>query len=495
MKKLVIIGAGLGGLSLGIRLQSKGYQVTILEKNAQIGGHASQRKLSGYTFDMGPSLFTAPGIVRKLFACAGERMDDYLDLIPLDPFYRIYFHDGSTLDYCGNSDRMQERMSLYNPQDARNYERFITHSGAIYRFIIEQGYGSRPFDSWLTMLKFMPQALKLLAFLPAYYLSTRYFRDFRHRFAFSFHPLFLGGSPFRTPAVYQMIPYLEKTEGVWYALGGMYSLVEALAAVFRNLGGEIITNQEVVQILVKNQRACGVATSGETFRADGVVSNADLQHTYGTLLAPKYRRKWTDRRLRRVRYGMSALMLYLGVRKKYPQLLHHTLILSERYRSLVKDIFGRQILPDDFSMYLHVPSRTEAAMAPPGCESMYVLIPVTNLSGSVDWELTAEPFAQKVLDFLEHDFGLEGLQEAIDVKEIYSPLDFAQQRNSTRGAPWGLEPVFTQTAIFRPQNRSADLKGLYLVGTSTHPGAGVPGVMLTAEATEWVIRQDFPLSS
>ena len=495
MKKLVIIGAGLGGLSLGIRLQARGYQVTILEKNTQIGGHASQRKLRGYTFDMGPSLFTAPGIVRKLFASAGKRMEDYLDLVPLDPFYRIYFHDGSCLDYSGDSDRMRERMSQFNPQDARKYERFIDHSGGIYRFIVEQGYGSHPFDNWMTMLKFIPQALKLQAFLPAYSLSTRYFRNFRHRFAFSFHPLFLGGSPFRTPAVYQMIPYLEKTEGVWYSLGGMYSLVEALAAVFQSLGGEILTNQEVVQILVENHRACGVETSEGAFRADAVVSNVDLQHTYGTLLAPEHRRKWTDRRLRRVHYGMSAFLLYLGVRKKYPQLLHHTLILSERYRGLVKDIFDRHILPDDFSMYLHVPSRTEAAMAPPGCESMYVLVPVTNLSGSVDWEVKAEPFAQKVLDFLEHDFGLEGLQEAIEVKEIFSPLDFARQRNSCNGAPWGLEPIFTQTAIFRPQNRSADLKGLYLVGTSTHPGAGVPGVMLTAEATEWVIREDLPAST
>ncbi len=495
MKKLVIIGAGLGGLSLGIRLQSKGYQVTILEKSDQIGGHASQRKQRGYTFDMGPSLFTAPGIVRKLFTYAGECMEDHLELIPLDPFYRIYFHDGSFLDYSGESNRMREQMSRFDTRDAHNYEKFIDRSGGLYDFIVEQGYGSRPFDNWKTMLQFIPQAIKLGAYLPTYYLSTRYFRDFRHRFAFSFHPLFLGGSPFRTPAVYQMIPYLEKTEGVWYSRGGMYSLIEALAAVFQSLGGKIRTSQEVVQILVENHRACGVEASGEAFRADAVVSNADLQHTYSTLLAPKYRRKWTDRRLRRVRYGMSAFLLYLGVRKKYPQLRHHTLILSERYRSLVKDIFDRRILPDDFSMYLHVPSRSEAAMAPPGCESMYVLIPVTNLSGDVDWEVTAEPFAQKVLNFLEYDFGLEGLQEAIEVKIVFSPQDFAQRRDSYLGAPWGLEPLFTQSAIFRPQNRSEDVDGLYLVGASTHPGAGVPGVMLTAEATELAIRQDLPAST
>ncbi|MEJ2571904.1 MAG: phytoene desaturase family protein [Anaerolineales bacterium] len=494
MKKIVIIGGGLGGLSLAIRLQSRGYQVAILEKSSQVGGHASQLKQGGYTFDLGPSLFTAPEIVRNLFSYAGMRMEDYLDLILLDPFYRIYFHDGSHLDYSGDGDRMREQMSRFDPHDSRKYEKFIAHSGAIYRFIIEQGYGSRPFDSWVTMLKFIPQALKLQAFLPAYYLSTRYFRDFRHRFAFSFHPLFLGGNPFNTPAIYQMIPYLEKTEKVWYLRGGMYSLVEALAAVFQSLGGEISTGSEVLRILVKARRACGVETSRKTINADAVVSNVDLQHTYGRLLAPEDRRKWSDRRLRRVRYGMSAFLIYLGVKKRFPQLLHHTLILSKRYRSLVRDIFDRRVLPDDFSMYLHVPSRTETAMAPPGCDSMYVLVPVTNLSGKVDWQVEAEPYAQRVLKFLEHDFGLAGLQEAIEVKKVFTPLDFARQRRSHLGAPWGLEPVFTQTSIFRPQNRSEDLEGLYLVGASTHPGAGVPGVLLTAEATESVILQDLPPS-
>lgn len=494
MRKVVIIGGGLGGLSLAIRLQSKGYRVTVLEKNAKIGGQASQLKQKGYTFDLGPSLFTAPGIVRKLFSDAGARMEDYLDLVPLDPFYRIYFNDGSYLDYSGDGDRMRQQMANFDGRDARNYARFIDCSGALYRFIVEQGYGSRPFDRWMTMLNFVPQALLLKAFLPAYHLAALYFRNFRHRFAFSFHPLFLGGSPFRTPAVYQMIPYLEKTEGVWYSAGGMYSLVEVLAALFQNRGGEIRTNHEVLQILVEGHRACGVATSRETFRADAVVSSADLQHTYGQLLGSSHRRKWNDRRLRRMRYGMSVFLIYLGVKKRYSQLLHHTLILSKRYRSLVKDIFDRHVIPEDFSMYLHVPSRTEAAMAPPGCESMYVLVPVTNLQGDVNWESKAHPFSQQILDYLEHDFGLDGLQEAIEVKEMFTPLDFARRRNCHEGAPWGLEPLFTQIAIFRPQNRSEDFDGLYLVGASTHPGAGVPGVMLTAEATELAILQDLPPS-
>ncbi|GAB4342031.1 MAG: phytoene desaturase [Calditrichia bacterium] len=495
MKRIIIIGSGFGGLSLAVRLQARGYQVSILEKNKRVGGHASRFKKKGYTFDMGPSLITAPDIVQKIFTAAGKRMDDYLDLIPLDPFYRLYFHDGSHLDYIGDGEKMKTEMARFNTGDAENYDKFIARTKELYRAVIEDGLGSRPFDSWGTMLKFLPDALKLNALLPAYRFAANYFKDFRHRFAFSFHPLFIGGSPFRSPAVYQMIPYLEKVGGVWFSRGGMYSLVEALENVFRELGGEIRTNHEVQEILVENGRAVGAIANGEVFRAEAVVSNADFKHTYGKLLAPQHRKKWNDRRLKRTAYGMSAYLLYLGVKKQYPQLLHHTLILSQRYRDLVKDIFDRRVLPDDFSMYLHVPTRSDASMAPAGCESMYVLIPVTNLSGKVDWNKTAEPFTQKVLDFLEHDFGLAGLQDAIEVKEIFTPLDFAAQRNNVLGAAWGVEPRLTQTAVFRPHNRSEDVKNLYLVGASTHPGAGVPGVMLTAEATESVIQQDLPIGN
>ncbi len=494
MKKIIIIGSGFGGLSLAIRLQSQGYQVTILEKNAKVGGHASQFKKKGYTFDMGPSLITAPDIVQRVFTAAGKRMEDYLDLIPLDPFYRIYYHDGSYFDYTGDSDKMKAQMAKFNKKDAENYEKFIDHTQKLYRAVIEDGLGSRPFDSWGTMFRFLPEALKLKALLPAYPFAATYFKDFRHRFAFSFHPLFIGGSPFRAPAVYQMIPYLEKKGGIWFSRGGMYSLVEALEKVFLEIGGEIYTNQEVEEILVKKDHAVGAVANGALFAADAVVSNADFKHTYGKLVSRQYRKKWSEKRLQRTGYGMSAYLLYLGIKKQYPRLLHHTLILSQRYRALVKDIFDRHILPEDFSMYLHVPTRTDADMAPPGGESMYVLIPVTNLSGKIDWKQTAEPFSQKVLDFLEHDFGLEGLQESIEVKEVFTPLDFAVQRNNVLGAAWGVEPKLIQTAVFRPHNRSEDVHHLYLVGGSTHPGAGVPGVLLTAEATESVIRQDLPVS-
>jgi phytoene desaturase len=491
MRKIVIIGSGFGGLSAAIRLQSRGFQVTIVEKNARVGGHAYQLQKQGYTFDMGPSLITAPDVLRSVFTCAGRRMEDYLELIPLDPYYRIYFHDGTFLDYTGDAERMKAEMAKFSPEDAISYDRFMNHTRKIYDAVITDGLGAMPFMDVKTMVGFVPRALKLHALFPTHTFVKRYFSDPRHQFCFSFHPLFIGGNPFRAPSVYLMIPYLEKAGGVWFATGGMYSVVQAFEKLFLELGGTIKTNAEVEEILVSNGRATGVRTADTTYKADAVVSNADIVHTYRELVAPQHRRRWSDRRIDRLGYSMSAFLLYIGVRKQYPQLLHHTLILSPRYRELVADIFDRKILPDDFSMYLHVPTRTDPSMAPPGCESMYVLIPVANLSSGINWEQTKHGYARKILAFLEEDFGLEGLQENIEVLEFFTPEDFREQRNSWLGSAWGVEPHLLQTAYFRPHNRSEDIDRLYFVGAGTHPGAGVPGVLLTAEATEKVILNDF----
>ncbi len=489
-RKIAVIGSGFGGLAVAIRLQSKGFNVTIFEKNSMPGGHAYQFKRDGYTFDMGPSLITAPDIIQNVFQSAGRRMEDYLDMVPLDPFYRIYFHDGSYLDYNGDSESMKRQMAGFNPRDAANYDKFIARTRELYKAVISDGLGSRPFSDWSTMFSFLPRALRLNALVPAHTFAKKYFKDPRHQFAFSFHPLFIGGSPFRAPAVYQMIPYLEKAGGVWFSKGGMYSLVQAFEKAFTEIGGEIRLNSEVQEIMVHNGRVQGVVTNEEFHEADMVISNADFHHTYSKLIRPEHRKKWSDRKLSRMKYSMSAYLLYLGVKKTYPKLLHHTLILSERYRELVKDIFDRKILPDDFSMYLHVPTRTDASMAPEGSESMYVLIPVANNDSGIDWSRTTQPLTDRVIDFLENDFGLDGLRENIEVQETFTPDNFLAARNNHLGSAWGVEPRLTQTAVFRPHNRSEDVKGLYLVGTSTHPGAGVPGVLLTAETTENVVLED-----
>ena len=489
-RKIVIIGAGFGGLAAAIRLQAKGMHVTLLEKNAKVGGHAYQLVKGGYTFDMGPSIITAPDLIQRVFECAGVRMEDYLDLVKLDPFYRIYFHDGSFLDYIDDGIRMKRQMMRFNAKDANNYEPFMAHTRQLYDAVITDGLGATAFDL-PTLLGFLPRALRLQALIPAYDFVKKYFEDPRHRFTFSFHPLFIGGNPFRAPAVYLMIPYLEKTGGVWFCKGGMYKFVQALEGVFRKLGGVIETKAEVEEVVVKDRCAKGVIANGKFYEADGVISNADLVHTYGELIKSEHRRKWSDKKLKKTQYSMSAFLLYLGVRKKYPQLKHHTLILSERYKGLVTDIFDSKILPNDFSMYLHIPSQTDPSMAPEGnCESMYILIPVPNLEGDVNWAETKEAYTDKVLTFLEHDFGLTDLRRSIEVLETFTPSDFKRQRNNHLGSAWGVEPKLTQTAYFRPHNRSEDIQKLYFVGASTHPGAGVPGVLLTAETTIKLVVED-----
>jgi phytoene desaturase len=492
-KNAVVIGSGFGGLALAIRLQAAGLQVTLLEKREKLGGRAYQLKEKGYTFDMGPSLITAPRIIDSVFEAAGRRLRDYVDLIPLDPYYRVYFHDGTHLDYVGDAEAMKSQMRRFNEGDASRYDAFMEGVRPIFDAVIGDRLGSKPFDTLGTMLRFLPRMAKLKAYLPVATFVNRFFQDFRHRFLFSFHPLFLGGNPFSAPAIYLMIPLLERVGGVWFTRGGMYSLVEAMEKVFRELGGTVLTGAEATRIRVEDGRAVGVEVGSHVHPADLVVSNADIAHTYKHLIDPAHRRRWTDARIHRTSFTMSCFLLYLGTRKQYPQLQHHTLILAERYKELLRDIFKKKILPDDFSMYLHVPTRTDPGMAPKGGESMYVLVPVANNQSGLHWETIKDEFAQKVLAFLE-EWGMEGLRENLEVLRIFTPDDFATQLNAFHGNAFAIEPKFTQTAWFRPHNRSEDVRGLYVVGAGTHPGAGVPGVFLSAEATFGSIAQDLGLA-
>ncbi len=489
-KRIVVIGSGFGGLAEAIRLQARGFNVTLVEKREKLGGRAYQLKRSGYTFDMGPSLITAPFIIDRVFKIAGKKMSDYLDLVRLDPYYRIYFHDGTCFDYSGNAEEMKSKMARISPEDSRRYDDFFRDIKGIYDAIITKGLGAQPFLTLKTFLSFAPSAIKLGALLPVYSFAARYFKHEFHRFMFSFHPLFIGGSPFRAPSVYIMIPYLEREGGVWFARGGMYSLVEAFGRVFQELGGEVITGTAVDEILIENGRAAGVRTNGTTLKADGVVSNADIPVVYKNLVHSRWRRKWNDRAVDKLRISMSCFLLYLGVKKQFPQLKHHTLILGSSYRELVRDIFDRKILSEDFSMYLHAPTKTDSSMAPPGCESVYVLVPVPNLQSGIDWKVQAEPFKEKILDRLERSFGMTGLRENIEVSEMFTPEDFQNQLSSYYGNAFAIEPRLSQSAYFRPHNRSEDVKGLYFVGAGTHPGGGVPGVLLSAEATERCILED-----
>jgi len=491
-RSAVVIGSGFGGLALAIRLQAAGLRVTLLEKREKIGGRAYQLKDRGYTFDMGPSLITAPHIVDSVFQAAGRRLGDYVDLVPLDPYYRVYFHDGSHLDYLGDPEGMKAQMRTFNEGDAARFDDFMDAVKPIHDAVIGDRLGSRPFDTLSKMLGFLPRVARLKAFLPVTTFVNRFFKDFRHRFIYSFHPLFVGGNPFYTPAIYLMIPYLEREGGVWFTRGGMYAVVEAMGEVFQELGGTIHTGTEVTGIRVEGGKATGVEAGGDFYPGDLVVSNADVGHTYKHLVGPEHRRRWTDKKVDATDFTMSCFLLYMGTRKQFPRLKHHTLILSERYRDLLKDIFDHKILPEDFSMYLHVPTRTDPSMAPEGSESMYVLVPVANNQSGLEWGQLKDVFAERILDFLE-DWGMEGLKENLEVLHLFTPDDFATELNAFHGNAFAIEPKLTQTAWFRPHNRSEDVDGLYLVGAGTHPGAGVPGVLLSAEATFGSIAEDLGL--
>lgn len=495
--RVAIIGSGFGGLSLGARLQSQGYDVTIYEKQDMVGGHAYQLKDRGYTFDLGPSLITAPSIIREIFETAGREMDDYLDLIPLDPFYRIYYHDGTFLDYSGDPELMKQEIAKFSEEDAARYDDFMKYSKRLYEIVIKEKLGARPFLGYADFVRAFPEIVKNQAFFSAFKRTSDFFKHPKIQFAFSFHPLFIGGNPFNAPALYLMIPYLEREEGVWFTKGGMYTLVQALEKLFTEFGGGIRLETEVEKISVgDNGKAEGVITNAGEFEAyDLVVSNAHVYHTYSELIDADHRKFWTDKRLESKDYSMSSFLLYIGTDRQFPELLHHTLILSERYKGLVQEIFAESEIPEDFSMYLHAPTRTDPSMAPAGGESMYVLVPTPNLAANIDWDDYTDEYTEKILSFLEEDFGMKGLKDSIQVIHKFTPEDFRDKRNNYLGSAWGLQPKLFQSANFRAHNRSEDISNLYLVGASTHPGAGVPGVMLTAETTEKLIKADYPVKN
>jgi phytoene desaturase len=490
-KTAIVIGGGFGGLAAAIRLQSRGVQVTLVEQRAQVGGRAYQMQEAGYTFDMGPSLITAPDIIAKVFARAGKTLEEALPLVALDPYYRVFFHDHSRFEYNGSPEGMKAQMRQYNAADADRYDAFMKAIAPIYQEVIEKGLGSRPFGNPWTMIRFIPTVLRLGAWRTAVQFANKYFKDWRHRFVFSFHALYIGGNPFHCPAIYQMIPFLERAQGVWYTPGGMYSLTRALEKAFVDMGGVVRTSTPVTRIRVERGTAMGIETATEFLPADLVVSNADVGFTYAKLIAPEHRRKWTDAKVNRQEFTMSCFLIFLGVKKRYPELEHHTLILAERYQELLRDIFKNKILPDDFSMYVHAPTRTDDSMAPPGCESLMILVPVANQVSGIDWKSQAQPYADKILDFLEQ-WGLTDLRANLEVFRLFTPDDFESQLSAWQGNAFGIEPRLSQTGYFRPHNRSEDVKGLYFAGAGTHPGAGVPGVMLSAEAAEACILEDWP---
>jgi len=483
----VVVGAGLGGLAAAIRLRARGDDVVLVEALDQPGGRARTFRRDGYTFDAGPTVITAPYLLDELFALAGRDRRDYVSLVPVDPFYRILFHDGTTFDYHGDEERLLAEIERLSPRDVDGYRRLARVAERIF----DVGYtrlADQPFDRLSTMLRVVPDMVRLRSHRSVYALVSEHVRDERLRQALTFEPLLVGGHPFRASSIYLLIHWLERKWGVHFALGGTGAIVSALARLFEEMGGELRLSAPVEQILVGRGRAAeGVRlASGETLRADRVVCNADPSTVYAQLVDARHRRVHGDRRVARVRQSMGLFVGYFGVDRAYPALAHHTIVLGPRYRGLLDDIFVRRRLADDFSLYLHAPTRTDPSLAPPGHDAMYVLSPVPNLKADVDWTREGEAYFDRVLDALERRV-LPGLGGALTTRFHMTPLDFARDLRSADGAAFGPEPLLTQSAWFRYHNRSPDVEGLYFVGAGTHPGAGVPGVLSSAKVLERIL--------
>ncbi len=481
----LVIGSGFGGLAAAIRLGARGYKVSVLEQRDAPGGRAYVHKQDGFTFDAGPTIITAPFLFEELWHLCGQSMADHIDLRPMDPFYRIRFHDGQSFDYSGDVAHMREEIAKFNPDDVDGYMRFMRLSEDIYRVGFER-LGDQPFSSIMDMARIASEIIRLRGYRSVYGLVSQFMRDERLRTIFSFHPLLIGGNPFDATAIYCLITYLEKAHGVHFAMGGTGKLVEGLVRLIEGQGGQIECNRQVESILVQEGTARGVRLSnGQEILSDIVVSNADSAWTYRHLLPESARKRWTNRKLDRARYSMGLFVWYFGVNRKYSDVLHHTIMMGPRYRELLDDIFHKKILADDFSLYLHRPTATDPSLAPEGCDAFYVLSPVPNLLGGQDWSQLAELYRQSIERLLE-DTLLPGLSEAIVTSRMMTPQDFQDQLNSYHGAGFGLEPVLTQSAWFRPHNLSEDVRNLYLVGAGTHPGAGLPGVLSSARILDKV---------
>ena len=488
--KSVVVGAGLGGLATAIRLLAAGHEVTVIERRKQIGGRASRLSDGGYTWDMGPSLITLPWLLDELFALAGARPADELRLRLLDPFYRIYWEDDPRwFDFCGDHDRMTAEVARFSTDDAGHYDAFMEAS----RRIHEEGVmvaGRQPFLRATDFARLVPTMVGLGALRTLGGFVGRYFGEPHVRQAFDFHSLFIGGDPYRVPAIYAALGYLQVADGVWYADGGVYALVESLGRLVERGGGTIVTGRRVEAIETVDRRVRGVRLAGgERIPADLVVSNADATATRRRLLEPAVpdALPW---RWRRPRQTMSCFLLYLGTTRTFPRLLHHSLFVGADYRGFIRDVTATRRVSESLSLYVHAPARTEPAMAVPGGDSLTILLPVPNLASGDDWSVRGPELRDRVVSFLEGPGGLDGLGASIAVEHAWTPEDFRRDLEAPLGNAFATEPVLWQSAYFRQPNRDRTVGGLYYVGAGTHPGGGIPGVLLGAAVTAGVIAGD-----
>ncbi len=486
--RAVVAGGGFGGIAAALRLRARGYEVDLVDRLPRLGGRAQVFERDGYIFDAGPTVVTAPFLFEELFALFGKRLTDYVELLPVQPWYRFRFHDGRTFDYGGSVNDTLREIARFEPRDCAGYLSLLEASRRIFQKGFEE-LADQPFDRLREMLRVTPDLVRLGSYRSVYGFVSKHLRSPELRRAFSIQPLLVGGNPFDTTSIYALIHYLERKWGVVFPRGGTGALVDALDRLCREEGIRVHLERTVDQILVESGRARGVRLEdGERLPAELVVWNGDPAWLYEKLLPGGRRRRWSPRRLGRMRYSMGLFVLYFGTRSRYPDVAHHTILMGERYRGLLRDIFHRRVLADDFSLYLHRPTATDPALAPAGCDGFYVLSPVPNLQAGIDWRQEGPRYRDRILTALERTL-LPDLQEHLALDFWMTPEDFRSRYLSVHGAGFGVQPLLSQSAWFRFHNRSEELDGLYLVGAGTHPGAGLPGVLSSAKVLERVVPE------
>ncbi|MFZ3581443.1 phytoene desaturase [Loktanella sp. DJP18] len=482
--RAIVIGAGLGGLAAAMRLGAKGYAVTVLDRLDRVGGRGSSVMQDGHRFDLGPTIVTVPQVYERLWATCGRDFHADVDLRPLTPFYEIRWPDGSHLRVTGDTKEMVAEVARLSPRDVKGYHQFLRDSHARYKLGFE-GMVAQPMHRAWETIKVLPQFAKLRADRSILGLARARVKDERLRMALSFHPLFIGGDPSNVTSIYALVSYLEKEFGVHYAMGGVQAIADAMADVVRAQGGTIRLGQQVQRITIEGGAAQGVTlATGRKLAAPLVISNADAGHTYGTLLKDAPRKRWTDAKLRNRRWSMGLFVWYFGTRGtrgKWADVGHHTIMAGPRYEGLLHDIFIKGHLADDMSLYVHRPSVTDPSVAPAGGDTFYALSPVPHLghANPIDWQAEKMRYRDKVAAVL--DTLIPGFRDHLTTDLIYTPEDFRDRYLSPHGSGFSIEPRILQSAWFRPHNVSEEAKGLFLVGAGTHPGAGVPGVVSSAE--------------
>jgi phytoene desaturase len=488
-KRVVIIGAGPGGLAAAVLLARAGLRVTLLERLPHVGGRCSSFTAGGFTFDLGPTFFLYPCILQEIFASAGADLWQRVPMVRLDPQYRLVFGAGGELLATPDISRMEQAIGALCSADAGAFRRFLgdnRHKLERFKTCLES-----PFLGWRDVLSW--KMLKLLPLLRPW-LSLdqelgRYFSDPRIRLAFSFQSKYLGMSPFQCPSLFSILSFLEYEYGVFHPEGGCGKVSEAMADLFLELGGELVLNEDVEEVLFEGRRAVGVRTRRHEYPADALVINADFSRAMMRLVPDHLRRRWTDRKIEKKQFSCSTFMLYLGIEGLYDEAPHHTIYMAKDYMRNLADIEKDHVLSDDPSFYVQNPGVTDPTLAPEGMSTLYVLAPVPHQHLNVDWQQEKAEFRMRVLKQLEK-IGIRGVERRIRYERIVTPDDWQHGYEIYRGSTFNLSHNLGQMLHLRPRNRFEDLDGVYLVGGGTHPGSGLPVIYESARITSRLLLQD-----